>query len=628
VLEELGKPLLLGIRSWPLLAAAGCLDGGVSGCGQTAFRTDGDGAVPTRPQLASRLRQAILDEIGGRKDASREAYAAARKLAAWPAAPASIEPAGMAVATARGLYDELTREIAQLEQRVGPSARPPLLHFIAVVIETYTSPLVASLPGASRDIEVWRGLLEGRSGTSDADARQEVRLHTPTKVPANRQELVEFIDQTLAKIAPGEPIVFLFSGRGLADGGALWIAPAGVEPLRQPDGSWVYDQFSHIVGLAEIAQLFRNRPLTAIYDAQFSSPATRGVDTPLQKHLDSVRPWLVQDSRLSTHSSRWRIEPASTDWSREQVHLWLEGLVTHDPTARQGCRRTVISPTADRFSSNLGAMLASALKRGITYRELVVAAARCIGGEDEPSATGDREGAEKPSRASATLVAQGNVDRLAIWGGKGSERLARFLGVQALEDIDLRLGMAIACDANARASDAFAKLSWAMLALQFAERELALPGPPAALSCENGKSAGPLELIKEANKTLGSIQATLPTAGQDRPEPELELLLLEARAHGLELAGDTEAREARDILASGLARLPEKHVTEAGIARLARLTQRALRVQNGGKLIDELDQRTRALPEAARARFRQQIEAQRQTLQEPYRIDLGDRDRR
>jgi hypothetical protein len=257
-----------------------------------------------------------------------------------------------------------------------------------------------------------------------------------------------------------------------------------------------------------------------------------------------------------------------------------------------------------------------------------VAAARCIGGEDEPSATGDREGAEKPSRASATLVAQGNVDRLAIWGGKGSERLARFLGVQALEDIDLRLGMAIACDANARASDAFAKLSWAMLALQFAERELALPGPPAALSCENGKSAGPLELIKEANKTLGSIQATLPTAGQDRPEPELELLLLEARAHGLELAGDTTAREARDILASGLARLPEKHVTEAGIARLARLTQRALRVQNGGKLIDELDQRTRALPEAARARFRQQIEAQRQTLQEPYRIDLGDRDRR
>ena len=610
-----GRDPILGARSattrqlapldrWSVLLAGGCVRGPLASCpaasAPAALGVGGAPAViapsssdgPGVPVAFEHLRQAARHDLSGAISEASDAYRRfLDELAPLLDQAEHASGVGLETVLQRSAHDPIERLAQKARQRLngleGKADRRVVV--LSVAVQDYRSPLVADLRHTADDIAVWRDFLRSRLAPPFASVAR-VDVLEPLIDPDNAGKIADYLRTNLADAGEHDLIIFIYSGRGFETNGRRFLTAANVEPFSVggPNGGVAWDA-DGLLELGQIAAAAEGHWLLAVYDAQFTTPVFEAgrADALLDKHLDSVRPIAGNPVAQATVSVR-RV-PAEADFPPRQAHLLWEGRLAESTATTPECalaEGVVHSPLS-------GALLrALTTAWGETYVQLLDRV------KEEPClalAGGERQ-----------IMAQGDLEVPLLSSGAGAEQIVYFSSDIERQELNVRMGLAVAQEVARRFRQPLERTAEAALLVVLSEVQTRLSSRLRDEK-QNVRLTRAIELLDEL---------------EHQPGNGLDTANLDLLTRALHLSGDSEG--ARQRLLSGT---PEAMVRPEMVTRLIDLTEMALG-RRPDEILDPADRQLRSLlavdevgrvPASLRQRWERLLTEARATYRQPYR---------
>jgi hypothetical protein len=339
------------------------------------------------------------------------------------------------------------------------------VHILSFAVEDYQSPLIARLPGTTRDLDAYAQAIKA---VLSVPATEVV---VDRKIASTAKEVLDALRTARKEVEnrPQDLIIVIFSGRGIELNGRRYLAPASVVPnisespaqladAQAPVIAWDTDE---LIDIWQIADIMQGRWFLGIYDVQFTSPVLEArADQLLDKHLDSVRPQVQGASSLGADANRMKGNQGGAsvmlrrgDVPARQVHIWVDGRLTPAVKPPHPC----IKDPQSIAVSPLATAIALSLHSGHpgTYRNWMTALAQ--------------EECLHATKGDLTLTFQGDLDVPAFGSGEGAQFVEYFRNGDIRRETNLRAAAGVANDAMHRFPIVRHKLARAALLVSLIE---------------------------------------------------------------------------------------------------------------------------------------------------------------
>lgn len=418
--------------------------------------------------------------------------------------------------SARRQFDRLLRRLTERAEGLDANSTRTI-RFLDITVDNYESPYIPDLAGPVHDRGIWKTALENM-GFEIVDTNHEV------STPQSNAEVFKLVKAHLNKLGPDDLTILYVAGRGIEYGGRRYIAlpPAYTEnannlSLRQlsvrsewpiaPDansglGSFSSINLDHFIAVEDIASLFGDRWLLAIWDAQFTDPTIsheegRRHNAIYDRHLHATWPRITESPTVNSPAFVRELRPQDDAApSGRQIHLMFEGRLTEGVEPQELCNSGGgKSPTSSPFS---GAVL-SVIEEAVTnanseisdYRDLAASAVK------------------HPCISSAGRVAvQGNLALPLLASGPAAEHVAAFASGAAEKDMILGLTAALADLMNRQ----YQRPIYRIAALATRVERVALPHPAP------GVRTGIAHLPRQSRRLFKKLHEDPATAGSSLGE--------------------------------------------------------------------------------------------------------------
>ena len=501
---------------------------------------------------------------------------------------------GLETVLQRSAHDPIERLAQKARQRLngleGKADRRVVV--LSVAVQDYRSPLVADLRHTADDIAVWRDFLRSRLAPPFASVAR-VDVLEPLIDPDNAGKIADYLRTNLADAGEHDLIIFIYSGRGFETNGRRFLTAAGVEPFSVggPNGGVAWDA-DGLLELGQIAAAAEGHWLLAVYDAQFTTPVFEAgrADALLDKHLEFGSSDRGQSGcashRLGASRPRGGRLPAAPGASA----LGRSSGRIHGDTPECALAEGVVhSPLS-------GALLrALTTAWGETYVQLLDRV------KEEPClalAGGERQ-----------IMAQGDLEVPLLSSGAGAEQIVYFSSDIERQELNVRMGLAVAQEVARRFRQPLERTAEAALLVVLSEVQTRLSS----------------RLRDEKQKVRLTRAIELLDELEHQPGNGLDTANLDLLTRALHLSGDSEG--ARQRLLSGT---PEAMARPEMVTRLIDLTEMALG-RRPDEILDPADRQLRSLlavdevgqvPASLRQRWERLLTEARATYRQPYRITL------
>lgn len=446
-IQPASQALLNKLANWPLALAVGCKRLDIDDCDLAMPLEAGNEPLANALKLVGRwdVASGFAKE---KREAARQGYVAiSNRLGSmldkdFSGAGVSADTRVAAQAQLYRLYKNLLKRAQGVDHKDTRTVR-----FLDLTVSNYKSPFVPDLLGPDHDRDMWVTAIENMGLSFN---RAEGWKQTPNTVEEVRDHLAAYIDS----LGPDDLTIFYVAGRGIEHQGKRYLAlptaytesPATSNistqssPARRagsvPSHHLVFDP-SHFISVEEVAKLFDDRWLLAIWDTQFSEPTVSAKQGPrpsaiYDRHLHAAWPSVSEDLPDYIRSVReMRPEEGFAPPGR-QLHFMLEGRLNEVLETADRCG---VNAKATLTMSPLSSAIISTLEKAITGQRSDLANYRNFAEAVQSHACIQNIG---------RIAVQGSLDLPLLASGPAAEHIIAFANGAAQRDVTLGLSIDLA----------------------------------------------------------------------------------------------------------------------------------------------------------------------------------------